>query len=182
VEEEIVTDESQDRTGSLDQVVDTSGDQPRRLRPAVRRWVWGWRPLAVVVAVFALIQLVPYRIGNPPVVAEPDWDSPRTRELAVRACYNCHSNQTESTWYSGIAPVSWWLTNHVDEGRSNLNFSEWNARQAREAREAAEAVERGSMPPSYYTWFGLHSEAKLTPEERSELIAGLEKTFANSRS
>lgn len=155
------------------------GSIVRRIPVEVRRWLWGWRPAAVVIAVFALIQLVPYRIHDRAVVAEPNWDSARTRELTVRACYNCHSNQTESTWYSGIAPVSWWLTNHVEGGRSNLNFSEWDAQQVRRARDAIEAVRDGSMPPSYYTWFGLHSEAKLTPDEQAELIAGLQRTFAN---
>ena len=142
--------------------------------------MWGWRPVVIAVALFGLMQLVPYRIHNSAVVAEPNWDSPQTRALVVRACYNCHSNQTESTWYSGIAPVSWWLTNHVEGGRSSLNFSEWNAQQARRGRQAIETVQRGSMPPSYYTWFGLHSEAKLTAEEQAQLIAGLQATFANT--
>ena len=161
----------------MDRTLATRRRIPERLRP----WVWGWRPVAIVVGVFALMQLVPYRIHNSAVVAEPNWDSPQTRQLVVRACYNCHSNQTESTWYSGIAPVSWWLTNHVDGGRNALNFSEWGPQQARRARDAVETVQRGSMPPGYYTWFGLHSEAKLTPEEQAALIAGLQATFANSR-
>ena len=144
------------------------------LEPRIRRWVWGWRPVAVVAAVFGLMQLVPYRIHNPAVVAEPNWPNPQTRELAVRACYNCHSNQTVEPWYSKIAPVSWVLTNHVNDGREELNFSEWDARQARQMRDAVESIEEGSMPPSYYTWFGLHRDAKLTPEEEATLIAGLQ--------
>ena len=144
------------------------------LEPRIRRWVWGWRPVAIVAAVFGLMQLVPYRIHNPAVVAEPNWPNPQTRELAVRACYNCHSNQTVEPWYSKIAPVSWVLTNHVNDGRDQLNFSEWDARQARQMRDAVETIEEGSMPPSYYTWFGLHRDAKLTPEEEATLIAGLQ--------
>ena len=144
------------------------------LRQRIRPWVWGWRPAAVVIAVFALMQLVPYRIHNPAVVAEPNWDSPQTRELAARACYNCHSNQTVGPWYSKLAPVSWLLTKDVNDGRDKLNFSEWDSRQAREMRDAIETIEEGSMPPSYYTWFGLHREAKLTPDEEAALIAGLQ--------
>jgi hypothetical protein len=34
------------------------------------------------------------------------------------------------------------------------------------------------MPPSYYTYLGLHSDAKLTAAEFQELIDGLEKTIA----
>ena len=67
--------------------------------------------IVVIVAVggFLLIQLVPFGRDhtNPPVVQEPKWDSPATRELAKRACFDCHSNETVWPWYSNIAPVSW---------------------------------------------------------------------------
>jgi hypothetical protein len=130
-----------------------------------------------VIVAFGLIQLVPYRVSNPPVTAEPKWDSPQTRALVVAACYDCHSNETRTPWYGKVAPVSWWLTNHVKDGRAAVNYSEWDKPQGKGARKSAEVVERGSMPPSYYTWFGLHSGAKLTSAQRAALIAGLIKTF-----
>lgn len=130
--------------------------------------------------VFGLMQLVPYRVSNPPVTGEPHWDSPQTRALVVAACYDCHSNQTRTPWYGKVAPISWWLTNHVDKARAALNFSEWNRPQGRRALRAAETVQRGSMPPSYYTWFGLHSNAKLTSVQRAALVAGLIKTLGVS--
>jgi hypothetical protein len=133
---------------------------------------------ASLVVGFGLIQLVPYRITNPPVRREPRWDSPRTRELAVRACFDCHSNESERPWYTMVAPVSWWTKNHVDEGREALNFSEWD-RPHGEADDAAETVADGSMPPDYYTWFGLHSDASLTPTEKRELAAGLRRTLGS---
>jgi hypothetical protein len=133
--------------------------------------------LSTLLGAFLLLQLVPYRVSNPSTRREPKWDSPRTRELAVAACYDCHSNQTKSEWYSNIAPVSWWITNHVEEGRHALNFSEWNTNRGENADDAAETVAEGSMPPSYYTWFGLHSGAKLTKAERDELIRGLKASL-----
>ena len=154
--------------------VDLTDDNRVLGPPSLRRWIWGWRPVAIVVGAFALMQLVPYRIHNPAVVAEPSWPNPQTRELAVRACYNCHSNQTVQPWYSKIAPMSWLTTRDVNGGRDELNFSEWDSRQARKMRDAVKAIEEGSMPPSYYTWFGLHGEAKLTAEEQATLIAGLQ--------
>lgn len=129
-----------------------------------------------MIGVFALMQLVPYRISNGPVTAEPKWDSPQTRALVVAACYDCHSNQTKTPWYGKIAPVSWWLKGHVDDGRAAVNYSEWNKPQ-RKAQKSARAVQQGSMPPSYYTWFGLHSKAKLTAAQRAALVAGLIKTL-----
>jgi len=133
---------------------------------------------SIAIVAFLLIQLVPYRISNPSARNEPKWDSPRTRALAVRACFDCHSNEVKTPWYGKIAPVSWWLTNHVDDGRAALNFSEWSANSGRRSEnDAAETVTDGSMPPGYFTWFGLHKTAKLTPAEKQELAAGLRATL-----
>ena len=122
--------------------------------------------LSTLIGAFLLIQLVPYRVSNPSTRDEPKWDSPRTRELAVRACYDCHSNEVKSEWYSNIAPVSWWITNHVNDGREALNFSEWNSGRGEGGDDAAETVAEGSMPPGYYTWFGLHSEREARRRPR----------------
>ena len=133
--------------------------------------------VAIGVAVlFLLIQLVPYGRDhdNPPVTGEPDWDSPRTRELAQAACFDCHSNETEWPWYSNVAPVSWLVYRDVVNGRNKLNWSEWDGEQE-EAGEAAETVEEGEMPPRQYTW--VHFDARLSDAEKEELIAGLEATF-----
>jgi len=129
------------------------------------------------LAVFGLLQAVPYgrTHENPPVTGEPRWADAETRDLAVRACYDCHSNETAYPWYSNVAPVSWLTQNHIDEGRSKLNFSEF-ATDPGEAHEAIEVIENGEMPPGYYTWFGLHSTSKLTDDETLRLIAGLQAT------
>ncbi len=159
-----------------DEVLATAGPRATRSRRARR-----WRAFALVAGplflLLALIQLIPYRVTNPPVVREPNWDSPRTRELAVRACFDCHSNETNTLWFEDIAPLSWWITNHVEEGRSALNFSEWGRG---EADDVVEATRNGSMPPDYYTWLGLHSDAKLSARERQELADGLRRTIQQS--
>ena len=87
--------------------------------------------LIVIIGLFVLIQVVPYgrNHANPPVLNEPRWDSPKTRQLAVRACYDCHSNETIWPWYSNVAPVSWLVQKDVDQGRDEINFSEWRRRR-----------------------------------------------------
>jgi hypothetical protein len=133
---------------------------------------------SVVAAVLlVLIQALPFgrMPSNPPVTGEPTWDSPETRALAVRACYDCHSNETEQPWYSNVAPISWALSDHVESGRGKLNFSEFD-RPQEEAREAAETTESGGMPPDYYTRFGLHSAADLSDAEVAQLVAGFRAT------
>ena len=137
--------------------------------------------IAVLGGAFLLVQLVPYGRdhSNPPVVQEPAWDSLQTRELAVRACGDCHSNDTTWPWYSNIAPVSWLVYRDTIEGRQKLNFSEWN-RPQRDADEAAKSVQKGEMPmPIYVT---LHPEARLTATERDALIQGLQATFGGKLS
>ena len=139
-----------------------------------------WRPLLLglggFAALFLLIQLVPYRVSNPSTNHEPTWDSPQTRKLAVAACFDCHSNQSKPYTWEKIAPLSWWITNHVDEGRAALNFSECTKGGGGES-DASETVLRGSMPPSYYTWLGLHSNAKLSAQEKQTLADGLNATL-----
>ena len=122
------------------------------------------------------MQLVPYGRAhvNPPVVAEPRWDSPATRHLAERACFDCHSNETHWPAYGQVAPVSWLIQNDVDRGRAHLNFSEWQ-RPQRHAKDAAEEVRRQDMPPWYYT--PLHAPARLTDADRERLAGALEKMF-----
>jgi len=134
----------------------------------------------IIIGVFVLcclvVQLVP--IGrvhtNPPVLAEPSWDNPRTRELFMRTCGDCHSNETVWPWYSNVAPISWLIQNDVNEGRSYFNVSEWGMRE-NEAGEAAEIFAEGEMPPAQFLL--LHPEARLTPSEKQELYSGLQNTF-----
>ena len=142
--------------------------------------------VATGAAVFLLLQLVPYgrAHNNPPVVAEPNWDSPQTRELAQRACFDCHSNETTWPWYTNIAPVSWLTQRHVIEGREHLNFSDWNQSHEghedgdHEAEEMGETVLEGEMPIRNYLL--THPEARLTDAERAALADGLAATAERS--
>lgn len=132
--------------------------------------------VVTAAAVFVLMQLVPYGRNhtNPPVLAEPNWDSPRTRTLFMQTCGDCHSNETVWPWYSNIAPVSWMVQNHVDEGRARFNISAWGY-QENEGDEAAELYQRGEMPPRNY--LPAHPEARLNPADCQALLNGLLATF-----
>jgi hypothetical protein len=141
--------------------------------------------ILAVVGVIALIgiQFIPVERTNPPIVSQPKWDSPETKALAERACFDCHSNETKWPWYSIVAPVSWLVSKDVVEGRAKLNFSEWGVQKGEaseegeggEPDEIAEQVEKGDMPLPYYLI--THPEARLTSAETKALIAGLNATF-----
>lgn len=135
--------------------------------------------VAILVIGFVGIQLVPYGRDhtNPPVTGEPAWDSQATRALAARACFDCHSNETAWPWYSSVAPVSWLLQRHVDEGREKLNFSEWGSGE-QETEHMVQLVREGEMPP--WDFLLLHPEARLSDAETQTLIDGLTATFGAS--
>lgn len=133
--------------------------------------------LASGIVLLLLIQLIPYGSDhqNPPVVQEPSWDSPETRDMAVRSCYDCHSNETIWPWYSNVAPMSWLVQRDVDRGREKLNFSDIQA-GGDELDELSEVVLEGKMPLPIY--LPAHPEARLSQEERDRLAQGFELTFS----
>ena len=135
--------------------------------------------LIAFVLLLLVIQLVPLgkQNDNPPVVPEPGWDSPQTRQLAQRACFDCHSNETVWPWYSYVAPISLLIARDVLEGRERLNFSEWGQGE-QEVEEVGEVVRQGSMPPNYYLI--THPAARLSPAEKEALIKGFSATLGVS--
>ncbi|HWE50336.1 MAG TPA: heme-binding domain-containing protein [Bryobacteraceae bacterium] len=129
-----------------------------------------------LILVAVLIQFIPYGHShtNPPVTQEVSWDSPQTKDLFHRACFDCHSNETTWPWYSNVAPVSWLLQRDVNGGRSHLNFTEWD-KQQRHAKDVANEVRGGDMPPWFY--LPMHPAARLSDAEKQALIDGAGKSL-----
>lgn len=134
--------------------------------------------LSEAVVIFIGLQFIPYGRGHndPPVKAEPEWNSPKTRELFSRACGDCHSNETVWPWYGYIAPISWLIQYDIDKSRNSFNVSEWGGKKSN-SDDVAEAVRSGSMPPTRYTI--LHPAARLSASERQAFIQGLVATFGS---
>ncbi len=129
--------------------------------------------VALVLGVtFLAMQLVPYgwRHPNPPVRLDAPWPSEESARLARVACYDCHSNETRWPLYSYVAPMSWLVRRDVENGRDELNFSEWD-RDADEADDAIETLLDRSMPPRQYTL--VHRDASLDDRERAILVDAL---------
>ena len=139
----------------------------------MKRWrrVLKW---LVVIAICALLALQFVR----PARTNPAVDQSQTIQAHLqvpanvgaildRSCQDCHSNTTRWPWYSNVAPLSWWVIDHVNDGRRHLNFSEWGGYDTRKARkkleEICDEVKGGSMPMSSYTQ--IHGSAKLSPED-----------------
>lgn len=94
------------------------------------------------------------------------------KALVKEACYDCHSYETRKPWYASVAPASWLLANHVEEGREHLNFSIWGdygaGKKEHKIEECVEMIKEGEMPIKGY---GLtHPKARLTKGQREDLI------------
>jgi heme-binding protein len=154
---------------------------PLPMENVMSRSRWLLMIFAVLILVLGAVQLVPYGRDhtNPPDGAVAAFDSPQTRALAERACFDCHSNHTKWPWYASLAPVSWRIQRHVDEGRDKLNFTAFaagNEDMTEAAGEASETITKGEMPPADYLL--MHPEARLSPSEKAALVTGLDSTFA----
>jgi hypothetical protein len=136
--------------------------------------------VSILIAGVVLLSVIALLLEtNPPITQEPPWDSPQTRALAVRACFDCHSNQTKWPWFTRVPVGSWIAASDTLEGRGALNFSEWGAsgqgREGNSASEVQRTIDRGSMPPNLY--LTMHPEAVLTPAEKQQLITGLQNSL-----
>ena len=94
------------------------------------------------------------------------------RTILKTTCFDCHSNNTDYPWYDNIAPVSFWLADHIEEGKSELNFSEWatysDKKKDHKLEELYEETEKRSMPLKEYTW--THEEARLTQAQIDAVV------------
>ena len=138
---------------------------PRILR--VLRWV-----LLIGVILFVIAQFIRPAKTNPAIDQSMALEShvqvdSKVAAILDRSCADCHSNKTRWPWYSNVAPVSWFVIDHVNEGRGNLNFSEWGTydkeQQTDLLREICGEVKRGNMPLSSYT--PLHPGSKLSGDD-----------------
>ena len=94
-----------------------------------------------------------------------------SKQLIKTACYDCHSNNTVYPWYSEIQPVAWWLNDHIQEGKKELNFNEFAIYAPKKGdhkmEEVIEMVDKHEMPLKSYSF--IHSNARLTDAQRGAI-------------
>src|ERR1700759_4877825 len=92
--------------------------------------------------------------------------------ILVKACKDCHSNNTRYPWYNNLQPVAWFLANHVKDGTHSFNLNEFATypiwRQYDKISEVKKQIDKGDMPLSSYTW--IHKDAILTNEQKDSII------------
>lgn len=130
----------------------------------------------VLLFIFVVLQFFRIEKSNPSsdpaqdliTISQPDEETARLLKIT---CYDCHSNKVIYPWYTNIAPFSWWIKQHVNEGRDEFNMSEWGSfsekRKNKKIKESVEMLEEEKMPLASYTW--LHGEAKLSEAQKEKL-------------
>ena len=128
--------------------------------------------IAVLIIVIALVQFIQpskntSNANNTYTFIQETKANKQIEGILQKACYDCHSNNTTYPWYSKITPVNFWMNHHIEEGKEELNLSEWsnysNKKKKHKLDEMYEEVEEKHMPISSYTL--THSNAKLTDKE-----------------
>jgi len=126
---------------------------------------------AALAVLFLAIQLVPMDYTNPPVISALRAPA-AVQDILVTSCYDCHSHETRWPWYSKVAPMSWWITSHVEAGREHLNFSEWPAfdfgSQEQIFLEIEKQLFKDEMPLKSY--LRGHPESRLSAEQKKILL------------
>ena len=130
----------------------------------------------VLLVAFVGIQFIPTTRNQSDLIPETDFmlvnKVPETIQKKLQvSCYDCHSNNTKYPWYNKIQPVTWFLENHIEEGKAELNFNEWdslsNRRKKSKLRSIIKQIESGEMPLESYTL--IHKDATFT--EAEEMIS-----------
>ncbi|MEO6069045.1 MAG: heme-binding domain-containing protein [Chitinophagaceae bacterium] len=134
------------------------------------------RILLVFVALFLIIQLFrPAKNIHPGV--QPNsiarYGVPHDVNVILeKACNDCHTNNTKYPWYNKIQPVTWFLNNHVTNGKKEFNLDEFGTYSIKKGKhklkELVDMVKEDKMPLSSYLW--IHKEARLSAVEKNTLI------------
>jgi hypothetical protein len=130
--------------------------------------------IAIILFVgFIAIQFFRPDFTNPPVTEAETLESApppvpeNVQAILKRSCYDCHSNTTVYPWYSKIQPSAWFLKDHIEDARKELNFSVWNTYNTKKKRkkleEMCEQLEGKTMPLPSYLW--IHWDAKVSDDE-----------------
>jgi len=126
----------------------------------------------VLAGLFVMMQVIRPARTNPPVdesrtISAHTHLTPEAAAILNRSCNDCHSNQTRWPWYTNVAPISWFVINHVNDGRRQMNFSDWaqydRSEQENYLRKICREVKSGDMPIHSYLW--LHGDAKPSSED-----------------
>lgn len=138
--------------------------------------------LLILLIVFVGIQFIPTKRNQSESIPNTDFmvvnNVPQNIYNSLQtSCYDCHSNNTSYPWYNKVQPVAWFLESHIEEGKAELNFSDWNTysnrRKKSKLKSIVSQIEDDKMPLISYTL--IHKDAVLTQKQKTEIIDWITK-------
>jgi hypothetical protein len=135
-----------------------------------------------LILVLIAVQFVPVSYNQSETVLDSDflktYQVPEQIENILKtSCYDCHSNNTNYPWYGKIQPGAWFMENHIQEGKSELNFNEWanysDRRKKSKLKSIISQIKNDKMPIFSYTL--IHRNAKLSEKEKITITEWLLK-------
>lgn len=141
--------------------------------------------ILLLIAAFAIMQLFqPERnkaaVTNDDIVFQMEIPQP-VKKIIITSCYDCHSNQTRYPWYASLSPISWMISDHVEDGKEALNFSAWGQYSKREQISLLDdifnAVSEKGMPLMSYII--IHKDAGLFDYEIEDVCSWTEEAAEN---
>lgn len=142
--------------------------------------------LLILLIVFVGIQFIPTKRNLSEIVPNTDFmivnNVPNNIKATLQtSCYDCHSNNTSYPWYNTVQPVAWFLENHIEEGKAELNFSEWdnysNRRKKSKLKSIVSQIKDNKMPLSSYTF--IHKNTIISNNQKKEIIAWINEIDTN---
>ncbi|MGN6291799.1 MAG: heme-binding domain-containing protein [Chitinophagaceae bacterium] len=143
----------------------------------IKKIVWG------LLIVLVLLQFIPASVNKTAKDSGMDITAQYPVPSAVqsvlkKACYDCHSNNTNYPWYARVQPFRLWIDGHVNDGKKELNFSEYGSyskkKKFNKLRSIGETLKEGTMPLESYRL--LHAGAKLTDAEKAAVLKWVDDT------
>ncbi len=141
--------------------------------------------LIALLVVLVVIQFIPTKRNQSNKILPTDislvYNVPQNvQSIFETSCYNCHSNNTDYPWYNKVQPVSWLLESHIEEGKSELNFSEFGSYSMKKRKSKLKAlaheIKEGDMPLFSYTL--MHRDARITKNKKTLLLNWINKKIA----
>lgn len=132
------------------------------------------RILFLLILIFLIIQVFQPRRNTATDILKSDivnlYDLPDSVEvLLMNTCFDCHSNNSEYPWFTNIQPIAWFVKNNIDNGKTNLNFSNFgnydNKTAIKKLTKISEVMRQSKMPLDSYKWY--NKKAELTSIERN---------------
>jgi len=143
--------------------------------------------IIIIGSLFLILQLFPISKNQSKEYSKDistiEKITPDVKNILQSSCYDCHSNNSIYPIYASIQPIAWWLQHHIDEGKEELNFSEFAGysprRRFHKLEEIKEQIVEKEMP--LYSYTIVHTQAKLSEQQKSILINWVNSTMAKMK-